>query len=141
MIFSTRQLQDKCQEMRTHLYITLVDMKKAVDTVLSSMLMDAYYDEHPGIRITYITDGHLLSGWRMQLPMRVSMTTVHGLLFVADCALNTVTEEDMQRRRDLFVAGCANFELTISTSKTVVLHQLSPSAEKNAPQINVNSKM
>ncbi|BHF65014.1 hypothetical protein SprV_0200802300 [Sparganum proliferum] len=33
MIFAARQLQKKCQEMRTHLYSTFVDLTKALDTV------------------------------------------------------------------------------------------------------------
>nr|VZI46778.1 unnamed protein product [Spirometra erinaceieuropaei] len=33
MILATRQLQEKCQEMRTHLYATLVDLTKSFDTV------------------------------------------------------------------------------------------------------------
>nr|VZI51388.1 unnamed protein product [Spirometra erinaceieuropaei] len=33
MIFASRQLQEKCQEMRTHLYSTFVDLTKAFDTV------------------------------------------------------------------------------------------------------------
>nr|VZI35050.1 unnamed protein product [Spirometra erinaceieuropaei] len=33
MIFAARQLQDKCQEMRTHLYSTFVNLTKAFDTV------------------------------------------------------------------------------------------------------------
>ncbi|VDM06138.1 unnamed protein product [Schistocephalus solidus] len=33
MIFDARQLQEKCQEMRTHLYTTFVDLTKAFDTV------------------------------------------------------------------------------------------------------------
>nr|VZI24628.1 unnamed protein product [Spirometra erinaceieuropaei] len=116
MIFAARQLQEKCQEMRTHLYSTFVDLTKAFDTVnreglwkimqkfgcperftqmvrqlhdgmmarvtdngavseafavtngvkqgcvlaptlfilmFSAMLMDAYRDERPGIRIAY----------------------------------------------------------------------------------------
>ncbi|VDL81404.1 unnamed protein product [Schistocephalus solidus] len=39
---------------------------------------------------------------------------------------------------DLFAESCAEFGLTISTAKTVVMHQPPPSAEYNAPQINVN---
>ncbi|VDM00294.1 unnamed protein product [Schistocephalus solidus] len=62
----------------------------------------------------------------------VSTTTVHDLLFADDCALNTVTEEDMQRSMDLFAEGCAGFGLTISTAKTNVMHQPPPSAEYNA---------
>ncbi|BHF83769.1 hypothetical protein SprV_0902691500 [Sparganum proliferum] len=33
MIFAARQLQEKCQEMRTHLYPTFADLTKAFDTV------------------------------------------------------------------------------------------------------------
>nr|VZI03351.1 unnamed protein product [Spirometra erinaceieuropaei] len=33
MILAARQLQEKCQEMRTHLYSTFVDLTKAFDTV------------------------------------------------------------------------------------------------------------
>ncbi|VDN26844.1 unnamed protein product [Dibothriocephalus latus] len=33
MIFAARQLQQKCQEMRTHLYTTSVDLTKAFDKV------------------------------------------------------------------------------------------------------------
>nr|VZI21865.1 unnamed protein product [Spirometra erinaceieuropaei] len=128
MIFATRQLQEKCQEMRTHLYSTFVDLTKAFDTVnreglwkimqkfgcperftqmvrqlhdgmmarvtdngavskaftvtngvkrgcvlaptlfslmFSAMLMDAYRDERPAIRIAYRKDGHLLNQLRM----------------------------------------------------------------------------
>uniref|UniRef100_A0A183TKV5 Reverse transcriptase domain-containing protein n=1 Tax=Schistocephalus solidus TaxID=70667 RepID=A0A183TKV5_SCHSO len=60
------------------------------------------------------------------------------LLFADDCALNTVTEKDMQRSMDLFSEGCADFGLIISTAKTVIMHQPPPSAEYNAPRINVN---
>ncbi|VDM03600.1 unnamed protein product [Schistocephalus solidus] len=106
--------------------------------MFSAMLMSAYRDERPGICIAYRTDGHLLNSWRTQAPMRVLTTTVHDLLFADDCALNTVTEEDMTRNMDLFDAGCTNFGLKISLAKMVVLHQLPPSAENNAPRINVN---
>ncbi|VDL97721.1 unnamed protein product [Schistocephalus solidus] len=74
----------------------------------------------------------------MQAPTRVSTTTVHDLLFADDCALNTMTDEDLKRSMELFAAGCADFGLTISTAKTVVMHQPPPSAEYNAPRINVS---
>ncbi|VDL91480.1 unnamed protein product [Schistocephalus solidus] len=195
------RLQDKCQEMRTHLSTKFVDLTKAFDTVnrdglwkvmrkfgypewfphmvrqlhngmtarvtdngtvseafavtngvkqgcvvaldlfsfmFSAMLMDAYRDEQPWIRIAYRTDGQLLNIRRMQASTRVSKTTVHDLLFADDSALNIVTEEDMQRSMDLLAAGCADFGLTISTSKTVFMHQPPPSAGYNAPRINLN---
>nr|VZI39992.1 unnamed protein product [Spirometra erinaceieuropaei] len=203
MIFAARQLQEKCQEMRTHLYSTFVDLTKAFDTVnreglwktmqkfgcpegftqivrqlhdgkiarvtdngvvseafavtygvkqgcvlaptlfslmFSTMLMDAYCDERPGIRIAYRTDGHLLNQRRMHFQSRVSTTTVHELLFADDCALNTTSEEEMQRSMDLFSAACENFALVINTQKTVVMHQPPPNSATplNGPQISVN---
>nr|VZI32247.1 unnamed protein product [Spirometra erinaceieuropaei] len=181
MIFATRQLQEKCQEMRTHLYSTFVDLTKAFDTVnreglwkimqkfgcperftqivrqlhdaeiraapnlfslmFSAMLMDAYRDERPGIRIAYRTDGHLLNQRRMHFQSRVSTNVVHELLFADNCALNTTSEEEMQRSMDLFSAACGNFGLVINTQKTVVMHQPPPNsatAPNAPPQISVN---
>nr|VZI42707.1 unnamed protein product [Spirometra erinaceieuropaei] len=204
MIFAVRQLQEKCQEMRTHLYSTFVDPAKAFDTVnreglwkilqkcgcperftqmvrqlhdgmmarvtdngavseafavtkrvkqgwvlaptlfslmFSAMLMDAYRDERPGIRIAYRTDGHRLNQRRMHFQSRVSTTTVHELLFADDCALNTTSEEDMQRSMDLFSATFKNFGLVINTQKTVVMHRPPPNsvtAPNAPPQISVN---
>nr|VZI32221.1 unnamed protein product [Spirometra erinaceieuropaei] len=203
MIFAARQLQEKCQGMRTHLYSTFVDLTKAFDTgnreglwkimqkfgcperftqmvrqlhdgmmarvtdngavseafavtngvkqgcvlaptlfslMFSAMLMDAYRDERPGIRIAYRTDGRLLNQRRMNFQSRVSTATVHELLFADDCALNTTSEAEMQRSMDLFSAVCENFGLVINTQKTVVMHQPPPNSATtpNAPQINVN---
>nr|VZH96041.1 unnamed protein product [Spirometra erinaceieuropaei] len=204
MIFAARQLQEKCQEMRTHPYSTFVDLTKAFDTVnreglwkimqkfgcperftqmvrqlhdgmmarvtdngavseafavtngvkqgcvlaptlfslmFSAMLMDAYRDERPGIRIAYRTDGHLLNHRRMNFQSRVSTATVHELLFADDCDLNTTSEEEMQRSLDLFFTACENFGLVINTQKTVVMHQPPPNsatAPNTPPQINVN---
>ncbi|VDL92633.1 unnamed protein product [Schistocephalus solidus] len=67
----------------------------------------------------------------MQASTRVSTTTVHNLIFADDSALNTVAKEDIQRSMYLFAAGCVNFGLTISTAKTVFIHQ-------PPPRINVN---
>nr|VZI34355.1 unnamed protein product [Spirometra erinaceieuropaei] len=164
MIFAVRQMQ-KCQEMRTHLYSTFVDLTKAFDTVnrkglwkimqkfgcperfiqmvrqlhdgmmarvtdkgavsevfsvtnevkqgcvltptlfslmFSAVLMDAYRNERPRIRIACRTDGPLLNHSRRHFRSRISITTVHELLFAGDCALNANTEGDMQRSIDLF---------------------------------------
>ncbi|BHF72244.1 hypothetical protein SprV_0401532300 [Sparganum proliferum] len=110
--------------------------------MFSAMLMDAYRDERPGIRIAYRTDGHLLNQRRTHFQSRVSTTSVHELLFADDCALNTTSEEEMQRSMDLFSAACANFGLVINTQKTVVMHQPPPKSATppNAPQVSVNGK-
>nr|VZI48255.1 unnamed protein product [Spirometra erinaceieuropaei] len=94
--------------------------------MFSAMLMDAYRDERPGFCVAYITDGHLLTQRRMHFQSRVSTTTVHELLFADDCALNTISEEDMQPSMDFFSAACENFGLFINTQKTMVMHQPPP---------------
>nr|VZI28072.1 unnamed protein product [Spirometra erinaceieuropaei] len=109
--------------------------------MFSVMLMDAYRDERPGVRIAYRTDGHLMNQRRMYFQSRVSTTTVHELLFHDDCARNTTSEEEMQRRMDLFSTACENFGLVINTQKTMVMHQPPPNSvtDPNAPQqISVN---
>ncbi|BHF68277.1 hypothetical protein SprV_0301131000 [Sparganum proliferum] len=191
MIFAARQLQEKCQEMRTHLYSTFVDLTKAFDTVnreglgkimqkfgcperfiemvrqlhdgmmarvtdngavseafavtngvkqgcvlaptlfslmFSAILMDAYRDGRP-------RDPHRLQDGRSP-----PETTVDALQ-IAHCALNTTSEEEMQRSMDLFSAACENFGLVINTQKTVVMHQPPPNTTTpppDAPQISVN---
>ncbi|BHF69972.1 hypothetical protein SprV_0301301900 [Sparganum proliferum] len=164
MIFAARQLQEKCQEMRTHLYSTFVDLTKAFDAVnreglwkimrkfgcaerfieMSHVLCHAdgrLPPRTPGIRIAYRMDGQLLDQRRMHFQSRVSTTMVHELLFADDCALNTTSEEEMQRSMDLFSAACENFGLVINTQKTVVMHPPPPNSatSPNAPpQISVN---
>ncbi|BHF85243.1 hypothetical protein SprV_1002840600 [Sparganum proliferum] len=61
--------------------------------MFSAMLMDAYRDERPGIRIAYRTDGHLLNQRRMYFKSRLSTTTVYELLFAEDSTLNTTSED------------------------------------------------
>nr|VZI32078.1 unnamed protein product [Spirometra erinaceieuropaei] len=92
-------------------------------------------------RIAYRTDGHLLNQRRMHFQSRVSTTTVHELLFADDCALNTTSEEEMQRTMDLFSTACENSGLVINAQKTVVMHQPPPhsvTAPNAPPQISVN---
>nr|VZI18236.1 unnamed protein product [Spirometra erinaceieuropaei] len=90
------------------------------------MLMDAYRDERPGMRIAYRTDGHLLIQRRMHFQTCASTISVHEFPFADDCALNTTSEEDMQGSMDLFSAACENFGLVTNTEKTVVMHQSPP---------------
>ncbi|BHF58580.1 Protein unc-80 [Sparganum proliferum] len=107
--------------------------------MLFVMLMGAYRDDRPGIRIDYGTNGHLLNSRRMQTRTRLPSTTIHDLLFTDECALNSMTEIEMRRSMDLFSSGCAHFGLTINTDKTVVMHQQPSNTEYSVPRIRVNS--
>nr|VZI22446.1 unnamed protein product [Spirometra erinaceieuropaei] len=108
--------------------------------MFSAMLMDAYRGERPGIRITYRTDGRLFNQRRILFQSRLSTITAHELLFADHCALNTTSEEDMQRTMDLFSAAREDLGLIINTEKTVVMHQPSPNTAPpyNAPEISLN---
>ncbi|BHF58351.1 hypothetical protein SprV_0100130300 [Sparganum proliferum] len=105
--------------------------------MFSAMPMNVYPDEHPGILIVYRTDGHLNSR-HMQVPTRLSTTTVQDLLFAADCALKTATEADTQCSMNFFTSGCAKFGPTSNAAKTVAMYQPSFNAAFSIYQIHVN---
>ncbi|BHF64010.1 hypothetical protein SprV_0200700700 [Sparganum proliferum] len=110
--------------------------------MFTAMLIDAYRDERPGIRIVYRADGQLLNQRRMHFQSRVSTAAVHELLFTDNCALNSTSERDMQRCMDISTAAaaaavaCGDFGLFINMEKTVVIYQPQPDADYNAPQAN-----
>nr|VZH99988.1 unnamed protein product [Spirometra erinaceieuropaei] len=79
IIFSVRELQERCREMLVRLYSTFVGL----NLMFSAMLMDAYRDECSGIRVAYMMDGHILNCRRMHFQSRISTTTLHELLFAA----------------------------------------------------------
>nr|VZI37424.1 unnamed protein product [Spirometra erinaceieuropaei] len=144
--------------MRTHLYSAFVDLTKAFDTVNREGLwkiMQKFGCPERFTQMSYVLchadgslprrtpwnphrledDGHLLNHPAYPQP------TVHELHFAEDCALNTTSEEEMQRSMDLFSAACENIGLVINTQKTVVMHQPPPKSARapNAPpHINVN---
>nr|VZI10419.1 unnamed protein product [Spirometra erinaceieuropaei] len=102
------------------------------------MLMDAYDDESPGIRIVYRTHGQLPHQLLMQSQSCASRTTVHKILLASNRALNTTSEGDMQRSMNLFAVVCDNFGLVINTEKATVMHQTPPKVAYSASQINMN---
>nr|VZI37608.1 unnamed protein product [Spirometra erinaceieuropaei] len=105
--------------------------------MFSAMLMDAYRDERPGIRITYRTDGQLLNHRRMHFQSRVSTITIHELLFANDCAVNATSKEEMRRSMDLFTAACKKFGLFDNTGKD---SDHAPTATQHSPQGAVNDR-
>ncbi|BHF72748.1 hypothetical protein SprV_0401581900 [Sparganum proliferum] len=56
--------------------------------LLAAMQMEAYRDKRPVIRVAYWVDGQLLNLWQMPFQSRISVTSVHELLFAGDYAHN-----------------------------------------------------
>ena len=106
---------------------------------LSAMLTDEFNDE-TGIPINYRTDGKLFNPRRLYAITKVKETVIRDFLFADDCALNALTEQDMQTTVDKFSTACDNFGLTISTVKTEVMHQPAPGMPYRVPFIMVKGK-
>nr|VZI15126.1 unnamed protein product [Spirometra erinaceieuropaei] len=151
MIFAARQLQEKCQEMRTHLYSNFMDLTKAFDTVNREGLwkimqkfgclerfIQMVRQLHDDMK-AQVTDNGAVSE-ALAVTTGVKQGTVHEVLFADDCVLNTTSEEEMQRSMDLFSAACENFAFIINTEKAVVMHQppANTAPPHNGPQISVN---
>ena len=203
MIFTARQLQEKCQEQNVDLYMTFVDLTKAFDTVsrdglwkimakfgcppryiamvrqfhdgmqarvqndgeysepfpvtngvkqgcvmaptlfsmmFSAMLTDAFQDADAGFPIRYRFDGKLLNLRRLQAKSKVQTDVVDKLLYADDLAENAKSEEKMQGAVDRMSKACDNFQLTISTKKTEVVHQPAPGKPYSEPTITVSGQ-
>ena len=203
MIFTARQLQEKCQEQNVDLYMTFVDLTKAFDTVsrdglwkimakfgcpprfiamvrqfhdgmqarvqndgefsepfevtngvkqgcvlaptlfsmrFSAMLMDAFQDSDTGFPIRYRFDGNIFNLRRLQAKTKVQTDVLDELLYADDMDKNASTEAKMQRAMDQVSQSCDNYDLTISTKKTEVVHQPAPGKPYNEPTITVNGQ-
>ena len=65
---------------------------------------------------------------------------VDKLLYADDLAENAKSEEKMQGAVDRMSKACDNFQLTISTKKTEVVHQPAPGKPYSEPTITVNGQ-
>jgi len=90
--------------------------------VFAAMLTDAFQNYEYGISLRYRTDERIFNPRRLQAITKVKETVIRDFLFADDCALNVRTKEKMQHELDRFSSACDNFGLTISTTKTEVMH-------------------
>ena len=108
--------------------------------MFSAMLTDAFADANVGIGIRYRMDGSIFKLRRLQAKTKVETDTVNEFLFADDCALNSISEVDMQNNVDKFAEACTNFGLTISIKKTEVMHQPAPGKTYTEPNILINGQ-
>ena len=62
------------------------------------------------------------------------------LLYIDDMDNNASSEAKMQRAMGQVSQSCDNYDLTISTKKTEVVHQPAPGKPYNEPNITVNGQ-
>ncbi|XP_068715197.1 uncharacterized protein [Montipora foliosa] len=97
--------------------------------MFSAMLTDAFRDGDVGVGFRHHrTDGKHFNARRLLAKTKVHEVPARDFFFADDCALNASTQFDMQGSMDLFFQACNDFGLTISTTKTEVMHQPAPEA-------------
>ena len=74
---------------------------------------------------------------RVLAKTKVKTDIVKEFLFADICTLNTTTKPNMQNSVDKFSMACENFDLTISTKKTEVIHQPAPGKPYIKPNITI----
>ena len=72
---------------------------------------------------------------------KVKKMVVRDFPFADDSTLNGFTQHDMQTTLDRSSAACDNFDLTISTMKTEVMHQPTLGTPYLKPSIAVNGQV
>ena len=102
--------------------------------MFSAMLTDAFQDVDAGFPIRYRFDGKLLNLRRLQAKSKVQTDVVDDLAEIAK------SEEKMQGAVDRMSKACDNFQLTISTKKTEVVHQPAHGKPYSEPTITVNGQ-
>nr|VZI39731.1 unnamed protein product [Spirometra erinaceieuropaei] len=159
MIFAARQLQEKCQEMRTHPYSTFVDLTKAFDTVnregLWKIMQKFGCPErftqmvrqlHDGMMARVTDNGAVSEAFAVTNGVKqgcVLAPTLFNLMFSA-MLLDAYRDErpgicvayGTDGRRLHFQSR--NFSLIINTQKTVVMHEPPSDVAYVASQIHVN---
>ena len=108
--------------------------------MFSAMLMDAFQDSDTGFPIRYRFDGSIFNLRRLQAKTKVQTDVLDELLYADDMDKNANTEAKMQRAMDQVSQSCDNYDLTISTKKTEVVHLPAPGKPYNEPTITVNGQ-
>ena len=106
--------------------------------MFSAMLTDAFADTDIGIGLRHRRDGSVFNLRRLKAKTMVKTDTINDFLFADDCALNSISADDMQQNVDKFAEACTNFGLTISIKKTEVMHQPAPGKTYIEPSITIN---
>ncbi|XP_022093240.1 uncharacterized protein LOC110980661 [Acanthaster planci] len=139
MIFTGRQLQEKCREQKQALYIAFIDLTKAFDSsgvkqgcvlaatlfgiFFSLLLSSAFNSEEDGVYLHTRSDSKLFNLACLQAKTKVHQLLPREMLFADDAALASHSEAGLQRLITCLAHTCSEFGLTISLKKTNVMGQ------------------
>ena len=104
--------------------------------MFSAMLMDAVQDSGTGFPIRYRFVGNIFNLSRLQAKTKV----LDELLYADDMEKNASSEAEMQRAMDQVSQSCDNYDLTIGTKTTEVVHQPAPGNPYNETTVCVNGQ-
>ncbi|TWW59286.1 R2 Retrovirus-related Pol polyprotein from type I retrotransposable element [Takifugu flavidus] len=164
MIFSLRQLQEKCREQRKPLYMAFIDLTKAFDLVSRSglfqllerigcppQLLRILQSFHTDMHGTIQFDGSTSDPFKICCGVKqgcVLAPTLFGIFFslllrqaFGTCCLPTMqqwlahSQEHLQTLMDHFSQACQDFSLVISLNKTKTMGQ----GTENPPSITINN--
>ena len=113
-------------------------MAPTLFSMFSAMVTDAFKDVDAGFPIRYRFDGMLLNLRSLEAKSKVQTDMVDKLLYADDLAENVKSEEKIPGTVDRMSKACDNFQPTISTKKTEVVHQPAPGNPYSEPTITVN---
>ena len=108
--------------------------------MFSAMLTDAFQDVDAGFPIKYRFNGKLLNLRMLQAKSKVQIDVVDKLLYAETLAENAKPEGKMKGAVDRMSKACDNFQFTISTKMTEVVHQPAPGKPYSEPTITVNGQ-
>ena len=85
-------------------------------------------------------DGNIFNLRRMQTKTKVHTDVLDEFLYADDMDKNACSEAKMQRAMDQVSQSCDNYDLTICTKKTEIVHKPAPGKPYNEPTITVNGQ-
>ena len=94
--------------------------------MFSAMLMDAFQNSDTGLQIRYRFDGNIFNLRRLQTKTKVQTDVLDELLYAYDVDKNASSEAKMQTAIYQVSQSCDNYDLTINTNNTEVVHQPAP---------------
>ena len=108
----------------------------------SFMLHVAFKDTTDGVDIESRFDRGLCStkNEHFKAKTKVTLSTIHDVLFADDCALAACSLQALQHLTDRFATAARRFGLTISIKKTEVLYQPAPGNLYVPPAVTIEGK-